>query len=152
MDDIWVRPIKNQDIDDILYLETLCFSTPWSRGALKGEIESNHCARYMVIEKKDRVIGYGGMWIILDEAHITNIAIHPKHRGQGLGEAIMKALIDTAIELKIDSMTLEVRVSNLVAKNLYRKLGFTEVGIRKGYYTDDGEDALIMWKEELQCY
>lgn len=149
MEDILVRPIRIEDLDDVLYLEILCFPTPWSRGALKAEIQDNHCARYVVVEKEDRVIGYGGMWIVLDEAHITNIAVHPNHRGKGLGEAIMKALIDTAVQLGICGMTLEVRVSNSIAHKLYEKLGFFGVGVRKGYYTDDGEDALIMWKEDF---
>ncbi|NLI60594.1 MAG: ribosomal protein S18-alanine N-acetyltransferase [Clostridiales bacterium] len=150
MDDLWVRPMKTEDIDDVLEIEKLCFSTPWSFQSFKAEIEGNYCARYVVAEQGGRVKGYGGMWIILDEAHITNVAVHPDYRGIGIGEAIMKALIKTAVNLKVDGMTLEVRVSNKIAQNLYEKLGFTGVGIRKGYYTDNGEDALIMWKERLR--
>jgi ribosomal-protein-alanine N-acetyltransferase len=149
MDKIWVRPMKREDIRQVLNIERLCFPTPWSYEAFRVELEGNHCARYVVAEQEGMVKGYGGMWIILDEAHITNVAVHPHYRGQGIGEAIMRALIDTAVNLKLGSMTLEVRVSNTIAQNLYKKLGFTGVGIRKGYYTDDGEDALIMWKEKL---
>ena len=148
MDGLWVRPMKSQDIDDVLNIERLCFSTPWSHEAIKAEIESNHCARYVVAELGGVVTGYGGMWIILDEAHITNVAVHPNYRGMGVGEAIMKALIRTASRLKVEGMTLEVRVSNEIAQNLYKKLGFASVGVRKGYYTDNGEDALIMWKDK----
>jgi ribosomal-protein-alanine N-acetyltransferase len=149
MEGLWVRPMKPQDIDDVLYIERTCFSTPWSYDAFKAEIEGNHCARYVVAEQDGKIRGYGGMWIILDEAHITNVAVHPHFRGMGIGEAIMKALIRTAAYLKVESMTLEVRVSNKVAQNLYKKLGFSSVGVRKGYYTDNGEDALIMWKDRL---
>lgn len=149
MEELWVRPMKSQDIDDVLHIERTCFPTPWSYDAFKAEVEENHCARYVVAEIGGRVRGYGGMWIILDEAHITNVAVHPNYRGVGIGEAIMKALIRTAARLKVEGMTLEVRVSNKVAQNLYEKLGFFGVGVRKGYYTDDGEDALIMWKDKL---
>ena len=149
MDEIWVRPMKSKDINQVLNIERLCFSTPWSHEAFKSEIEGNHCARYVVAEQEGKVRGYGGMWIILDEAHITNVAVHPDYRGIGIGEGIMKALINTAAHLKVEGMTLEVRVSNKVAQNLYEKLGFSGVGVRKGYYTDDGEDALIMWKDKL---
>ncbi|NLN42172.1 MAG: ribosomal protein S18-alanine N-acetyltransferase [Clostridiales bacterium] len=146
MDGLWIRPMKVEDIDEVLSIEKLCFSTPWSREAFRAEIERNHCARYVVAELEGKVIGYGGMWIILDEAHITNIAVHPDYRGKGVGEALMKALIGTASRLRVDGMTLEVRVSNVIAQNLYKKLGFVSVGVRKGYYGDNGEDALIMWR------
>lgn len=146
MDGLWIRPMKVEDIDEVLNIEKLCFSTPWSREAFKAEVEGNHCARYVVAELDGRVIGYGGMWIILDEAHITNLAVHPDYRGRGVGEALMKGLINTASRLKVDGMTLEVRVSNHIAQNLYKKLGFVSVGVRKAYYSDNGEDALIMWR------
>ncbi|HZJ58157.1 MAG TPA: ribosomal protein S18-alanine N-acetyltransferase [Clostridia bacterium] len=141
--------MKRGDIRDVLNIEKICFSTPWSYEAFRAELEGNHCARYVVAEQESMVKGYGGMWVILDEAHITNVAVHPHYRGIGIGEAIMRGLIDTAANLKLGSMTLEVRVSNTIAQNLYKKLGFAGVGIRKGYYTDDGEDALIMWKERI---
>lgn len=150
MDDLWVRPMELGDIHEVLYIERLCFPTPWSYNAFRAEIDGNHCARYMVAEENGIVRGYGGMWVVLDEAHITNVAVDPDHRGRGIGEAIMHGLIRTAIQLKVDAMTLEVRVSNKVAQNLYKKLGFIGVGVRKGYYTDNGEDALIMWKENLR--
>lgn len=146
MNDLWIRPMKAEDIDEVLVIESLCFPTPWSREAFRAEIEDNYCARYVVAELEGMVIGYGGMWIIIDEAHITNIAVHPNYRGRGVGEAIMKGLIQTAARLKVEGMTLEVRVSNMIAQNLYKKLGFVAIGVRKGYYTDNGEDALIMWR------
>lgn len=149
MDELWVRPMKLEDIDGVLNIEKSCFTTPWSYGAFRAEILDNHCARYLVAEQEGILKAYGGMWIIINEAHITNVAVHANYRGKGIGEAIMRGLIDTSLRLGIESMTLEVRVSNTVAQNLYKKLGFTGVGVRKGYYTDDGEDALIMWNEKL---
>ncbi|MFY9176133.1 MAG: ribosomal protein S18-alanine N-acetyltransferase [Caldicoprobacterales bacterium] len=148
MEELWIRPMKVEDIDEVLKIERLCFSTPWSREAFRAEIEGNHCARYLVAELGGLVVGFGGMWIILDEAHITNIGVHPHYRGRGIGEAIMRGLIETASRLKVEGMTLEVRVSNVIAQNLYKKLGFVSVGVRKGYYSDNGEDALIMWRNK----
>ncbi len=95
------------------------------------------------------LVGYGGVWINLDEGHITTIAVDPHCRGRSIGELLLNALIDQAIELGAANLTLEVRVSNVVAQSLYRKYGFEVAGRRKRYYTDDGEDALIMWTEKL---
>lgn len=91
------------------------------------------------------IIGYGGMWLMVDEAHITTIAVSPSHRGQGIGELLLNGLIDQAIELRALRMTLEVRLSNESAQRLYLKYGFEPSGTRPRYYTDNGEDALIMW-------
>lgn len=144
-----IRLMELKDIDDVLIIERACFPTPWSRNAFETEIEGNACSRYVVAVDSGRVIGYGGMWLILDEAHVTNVAVHPARRGEGYGEAILRELIRLAKELGRDAITLEVRFSNTIAQNLYRKLGFNGVGLRKGYYSDDGEDALIMWKDGL---
>lgn len=108
----------------------------------------NNFARYLVIKQEDKVIGYGGMWIILDEGHITNIAIHPDFRGIGAGNLILTALIDLCKAEGITALTLEVRASNTIAQNLYYKFGFELEGIRKGYYADNHEDALILWKRK----
>jgi ribosomal-protein-alanine N-acetyltransferase len=95
------------------------------------------------------IIGFAGLWLMVDEAHITTIAIHPDYRGRGLGELELASLIDIAIQIGAKWVTLEVRVSNYVAQNLYRKYGFREAGMRQRYYSDNQEDALIMWTEEL---
>lgn len=95
------------------------------------------------------IIGFAGLWLMVDEAHITTIAIHPDYRGRGLGEFELASLIDIAIQIGAKWVTLEVRVSNYVAQNLYRKYGFREAGMRQRYYSDNQEDALIMWTEEL---
>jgi ribosomal-protein-alanine N-acetyltransferase len=97
------------------------------------------------MEEKDKIIGYCGAWIVVDEAHVTNIAILPAYRGKKLGEALLNKLISIAREMGARSMTLEVRVTNYAAQSLYRKFGFQTGGIRKNYYSDNQEDAQIMW-------
>ena len=140
-----VMPMKGKDIDEVMHLEKLCFPVPWSKDAFRMEVEKNQCARYYIVRMNNQLIGYGGMWLILDEAHITNIAVHPEHRRRGVGRLLMETLMKEAVILKMERMTLEVRVSNKAAISLYKSLGFEEGGIRKGYYSNDREDALIMW-------
>lgn len=140
-----VMPMTKKDIDEVLQLERLCFHVPWSREAFRMEIEKNQCAKYYIVRDNNHLIGYGGMWLILDEAHITNIAVHPDHRRQGVGRLIMETLMKEAAGLNMERMTLEVRVSNKAAIALYKSLGFEEGGIRKKYYSNNLEDALIMW-------
>lgn len=98
-----------------------------------------------------RVAGYGGLWLMVDEAHITAIAVAPPYRGLGVGEQLFLALVDIAREMGAQYITLEVRVSNTVAQNLYRKYGFKETGVRRRYYSDNNEDALIMWSDPLEA-
>ena len=145
-----IREMTLQDLDGVLAIESQSYPTPWSRRAFESELRDNVYAHYFVTEYEDQIVGYFGMWIILDEAHITNIAVSPKMRRQGIGEKMLRFAFEKARELGASKMTLEVRVSNHQAQNLYRKLGFVERGIRKGYYTDTNEDALIMWKEDIQ--
>lgn len=95
------------------------------------------------------IIGFAGLWLMVDEAHITTIAMHPAHRRLGLGEYMLVGLIDIAYSIGAKWVTLEVRVSNYTAQNLYRKYGFREAGIRHRYYSDNQEDALIMWTDEI---
>lgn len=136
-------------LDEVILIEKLSFKTPWSRDSLEYELKRNKCAKYRVIIKDGIVIGYGGMWVMLDEAHITNIAIHPEYREQGFGSILLEDMISTAKKNGIRDMTLEVRVNNINAISLYKKFGFNEVAIRKGYYQDTGEDAIIMWKYNI---
>jgi ribosomal-protein-alanine N-acetyltransferase len=140
-----ILPMTAADVDDVYQLERLCFSLPWSREAFRLEVEQNKCARYFIARVDGRLAGYGGMWLVLDEAHITNIAVHPEFRRKGLGRLILLTLMEEAARLGIERMTLEVRVSNTPAIRLYKALGFEEGGIRKGYYANNREDALIMW-------
>lgn len=142
-----LRRMNLDDIPAIMEIEHEAFTLPWTEEAFRNELTMNHFARYMVIEVDQRIIGYAGMWTIMDEAHVTNIAIREAYRGRRLGEKLLIQLMDWALELGMIRMTLEVRVSNEPAQNLYRKMGFTSAGVRKGYYSDNNEDAMIMWCE-----
>ena len=148
MNNLEIRPFKKEYIDDIICIEELSFSDPWSKDSMEKEL-LNSFARYFVVTYNGKVIGYGGMWLILDEGHITNIAIHPNFRGIGAGNLILKSLISLCKIEHITALTLEVRASNDVAQNLYYKFGFVLEGIRKGYYADNNEDALILWKRNV---
>jgi len=139
------RQMKEEDLNKIMVIEKSSFATPWTYDAFFNELYSNQFAHYVVAEVEDEIIGYCGLWVIIDEGHITNIAILPEYRGKGLGEQLLRAVMETAKGLGAETLTLEVRVSNNVAKGLYRKLGFQDGGIRKSYYTDNFEDALVMW-------
>jgi ribosomal-protein-alanine N-acetyltransferase len=143
--EITFRQMTLDDIDDVLKIEHASFSIPWSRESFYNELVHNNYSNYIVMEWNGQVIGYCGMWLVIDEAHITNVAVLPEFRGKKLGEALMRKAMETAKELGAKTMTLEVRVSNHVAQSLYRKLGFLNGGIRKQYYTDNQEDALVMW-------
>ncbi|RIW29391.1 ribosomal-protein-alanine N-acetyltransferase [Bacillus salacetis] len=145
MSEYTVRLMNTEDLDQVMEVESHSFSIPWSRDAFFNELETNHFATYIVIEDNDQVIGYCGVWIIVDEAHITNIAVLPSYRGRGLGGKLMGSMIEIAKEMGARTMTLEVRVSNDPAQSLYRKFGFHDGGIRKNYYSDNQEDALVMW-------
>lgn len=145
VDSFVFRYMKEEDIDQILEVEHASFATPWSREAFYNEIYNNKFAVYIVLEEDQKIIGYVGAWVVIDEAHITNVAILPSYRGKKLGEALLRKMMSVAKDMGARSMTLEVRVTNNVAQSLYRKLGFQNGGIRKNYYTDNQEDALVMW-------
>ncbi|WP_231578946.1 ribosomal protein S18-alanine N-acetyltransferase [Rossellomorea marisflavi] len=133
------------DVDAVMEIEEQSFTVPWSREAFISEMEENHLSMYIVIEDEGQIAGYCGVWIVVDEAHITNVAVLPSHRGKGYGELLMRKIMEMAIESGARVMTLEARVSNVSAQSLYRKLGFQDGGIRKRYYSDNQEDALVMW-------
>lgn len=141
------RLMNLDDIPTIVEIERESFTSPWSEEAFRVELTQNHFAKYMIMELDDTIIGYGGMWLIIDEAHITNIAVRAKYRGMGYGKKLLKELMKSAHWLGAQRMTLEVRVSNETAQNLYRQMGFKPSGIRPAYYSDNLEDALIMWAE-----
>jgi ribosomal-protein-alanine N-acetyltransferase len=151
MNKFLIRRMIGLDIEGVLEVEVASFTTPWSKGAFESEVYDNELTHYLVIvdTESKQVIGYAGMWIIVDEAHVTNVAILPDYRGRGLGEKLLRCLMSKAKERGATSMTLEVRRSNNEAKGLYTKLGFTARGVRPGYYTDTKEDAIIMWCDTL---
>jgi len=145
-----LRAMQEKDIPQIIEIEKESFPTPWSAYAFKCELADNDFAHYIVItieDNQDLVLGYGGMWLIIDEAHITNIAIASQYRGKKLGDLLMNGLEALAMQKGALRMTLEVRVSNEKAQNLYKNRGFIPSGIRPNYYVAENEDALIMWKE-----
>jgi ribosomal-protein-alanine N-acetyltransferase len=148
MNNIEIIPFDERHVNEVLYISTLSFLTPWTRDSIEKELD-NTFARYVVAKKDDVVIGFGGIWLILDEGHITNIAVHPEFRGIGAGDMIVEALIEVCKLEGINSMTLEVRASNATAQKLYKKHGFIDEGVRKNYYTDTKEDAVIMWRYNL---
>lgn len=140
-----IRWMEERDLDAIMEVEKQCFTLPWSKEAFYNELHQNRFAHYLVLEEDNHVIGYCGAWLVVDEAHITNIAVLPAYQGRGLGKAILSRMIEECKQQAIERMTLEVRASNLVAQSLYKKLGFAEGAIRKNYYSDNQEDAIVMW-------
>ena len=145
-----VRPMTKRDISRVYEIEVQSFRSPWSKLSLLGELH-NDVARYYVAEDEGRVIGYGGMWLLFDEAHITNIAIAPERRGEHLGRYLLYGMMEAAVARGAEKMTLEVRETNLRAQNLYYSFDFTKQGFRKRYYDDTGEGAYLLWNENLSA-
>ncbi len=138
--------MSREDVKEIAELDKKCFALPWSEKSFYDETE-NPLAYYFKASEDGRPIGYAGFWSISGEGGITNIAVLPDYRRRGVGSALMETLIKRASQLKLTLLTLEVRKSNLAAQGLYKKYGFAVLGERKRYYSDNGEDALIMTKE-----
>lgn len=145
--DIILRDMTEDDIEQVLEIESQSFSTPWTRNAFLIELRENMLAQYIVAQVDEKVVGYAGIWKILNEGHITNIAVLKDYRGKGIGNVLIEGLIWYCSKNNLDSMTLEVRESNTVAQNLYKKYGFVNSGIRPKYYGDNGENAIIMWRD-----
>ncbi len=133
------------DIPRVVEIERQSFPTPWPHDAYTHELKENRLASYIVARVDGEIVGFAGMWVIMDEAHITTIAVDPSYRGQHIGERLLVGLIDEALTRRARWMTLEVRKSNTTAQTLYKKYGFREIGTRKGYYSDNREDAVVMW-------
>jgi len=157
--------MRPSDIDAVIPVERASFTTPWPASAFQYDLLHNRYAHYFVVlprsseeerpprpwwrghfqeEGPGMVLGYAGFWALIDEAHLANIAVAPAWRGRGLGELLLVTVIDRAVELGMQVVTLEVRQSNQIAQRLYRKYGFEVAGVRKHYYSDNSEDALIM--------
>ncbi len=139
-----IQPMQAEDLPAVHAIERASFATPWPAYAYRSELETNRLAHYSVAWVGGRIVGFAGMWLMLDEAHVTTFAVDPAWRRQRVGEHLLLALLDEAIRLGAREATLEVRLSNLGARRLYEKYGFQPVGLRPHYYSDDGEDALIM--------
>jgi ribosomal-protein-alanine N-acetyltransferase len=144
-----IEPMRLDDLPAVHAIEAASFTSPWPPHAYQSELESNRLALYLVARAGDVVAAYGGMWLMVDEAHITTFAVHPAWRRQRIGERLLLAFLDIAVERGAHEATLEVRLSNVAARRLYEKYGFRPVGLRPRYYSDDNEDALIMTTEPL---
>jgi ribosomal-protein-alanine N-acetyltransferase len=144
MDEPYLQRLLPQHLEDILLLEQISFADPWSRDSYRHELTGNKLAHYYGCFVKQRLLGFGGFWQILNEGHIANVAVHPDFRGQGLGQLLVAHLMAVCRALGGTVMTLEVRESNLAAQALYNKFGFLSAGIRPHYY-NNGENAVIMW-------
>ncbi|HXO17210.1 MAG TPA: ribosomal protein S18-alanine N-acetyltransferase [Candidatus Dormibacteraeota bacterium] len=145
-----IAPMATSDIATVTRIERVCFSTVWPSDAFYNELSTNKLAHYFVGRFEGRIVAYGGLWVILEDSHVTTLAVDPEYRRRRFGEVLLRRLIDEAIERGAAWMTLEVRESNVAAQRLYRKYGFTTVTMRSGYYSDDNESALIMWAGSLR--
>ena len=146
MADMIIRRGEEKDILAIEELEKQCFATPWSYESLKYDIVENNRALYLVAEIEGEIVGYVGIWKIVDEGHITNVAVSPAHRRKHVASALLETLFRVTERAGVVNHTLEVRAGNEGAIKLYEGFGFKEAGVRKGYYEDNGEDAIIMWR------
>ena len=143
------RLMCEADLDAVMRIECESFISPWSRDMFLNDIARNPAARYLVLERDGVIAGYAGMWLVLDEAQILNVAIAPEYRGQGLSHILLQDMLQLAADSGMTCATLEVRRGNAAARRLYRDHKFVEVGCRKGYYTDTGEDAILMTAIDL---
>ncbi len=150
-DEIVFTRADEEHVAQMYEIELKVFPTPWSYDSLYQDVCGHEIAYYIVGLSNGKVISYAGFWFVLDEAHITNVAVRPEYRRKGIGKKMMELLLEEAKSRGVVSISLEVRVSNKAARELYKGLGFTVAGLRKKYYADNNEDALLMNKmmEEL---
>jgi ribosomal-protein-alanine N-acetyltransferase len=139
-----IEPMQLDDIDDVQRIERASFPVPWPEYALRQELLGNRLAHYLVVRAGHQIVAYAGVWMMVDEAHVTTFAVLPEWRRRGIGARLMLAVMELVKELGARVATLEVRYSNLAARMLYARFGFAPVGVRPRYYSDNGEDALIM--------
>lgn len=150
MTQLTVTGMLSIHVERVLEIEALSFPMPWSRQSFEFELTENEFAYYIVALVNQQVVGYAGAWLVLDEAHITNVAVHPDFRGKKIGRLLMTELIRRVLVKGALKMTLEVRLSNHIAQKLYQSLGFEPMGRRRRYYSDNNEDAIIMWKDLIE--
>lgn len=143
-----IRPMGRRDLEAVMAIDQHCFPVPWSYNAFAAEL-GNVSATYLVAELDGRILGYIGCWIVVDEMHITTLGVDPQLRRRGIGNRLLATVLREALLRGAHRVTLEVRASNHAAQQLYARYGFVPVGRRMRYYTDNGEDALVMWIEDL---
>jgi ribosomal-protein-alanine N-acetyltransferase len=146
MAELVIRKAEIGDVKGLAKIEEACFSTPWSEESLRHDIAENKLATYIVADLEGELIGYIGVWSIVDEGHINNVAVLPRYRKMHVATILMNTMINATEAAGLKSHTLEVRASNTAAQGLYEKFGFKESCRRRGYYEDNGEDAIIMWR------
>lgn len=145
-----IESMTFDDLPAVHAIEKASFAVPWPNDAYRSELTTNRLASYIVARADDDIVGFAGLWVMVDEAHVTTFAVDPRWRRRGVGERLLLGLIDIAVARRAREATLEVRLSNMPARRLYEKYGFRPVGIRPRYYSDNGEDALIMTTEPLE--
>ena len=141
-----IQPMQVEHLPEVQSIERASFTSFWPPHAYRSEIESNRLASYLVATIDDAVVAYGGIWLMVDEAHITTFAVHPAWRRQRIGQQLLLALLDLANRRRAREATLEVRLSNLAARRLYERFGFRQAGVRRGYYQPSGTDAVVMMR------
>ena len=141
-----ILPMTEEHIEQVLQVEEACFSIPWTREDFQREMKENKMAIYRIAVLDDKIVGYAGMWHVVTEGHITNVAVLEQYRRRGVAKALMEEILNIAQQKQMIGITLEVRISNIAAQKLYTKYGFRPEGFRKNYYQDTKEDAVIMWK------
>ncbi len=146
INEIEIVPMDISYLDEVAEIEEDSFSLPWSKKELEREITTNNLGIYIAARHKGHVVGYAGMWHVVTEGHITNVAVKESYRRCGVGTKLVLGLVQIAQEREMIGITLEVRIGNLGAQRLYTKHGFKPEGFRKNYYSDTNEDAVIMWK------
>jgi len=145
-----IEKMSLSHLDDVMEIEEKCYGEHhWSRESFVNEIDNSISEYLCVVNEENKCIGYLGMWKIIDEAHITNFAVHPLFQRKGAGHFLIVNALEKCYENKIKFITLEVRVSNEKAQRIYERFGFKSLGERKHYYQDNGEDAIIMWTENI---
>jgi len=148
--EIKIQPMQKSEVDDVLKIEEQAYGDHhWSKDSFYGELLNDLAYYYSAFDKNGDLVGYAGSWQILDEAHITTIAVKPEFKRKKIGEALLDRIIQECYKNEIKYVTLEVRVSNIAAISLYEKYSFKSLGTRKGYYQNNNEDALIMWTENI---
>lgn len=147
---IRIEKMQKSHVDDVLKIEEQAYGEHhWSKDSFYGELSNDLAFYYSAFDMEGNLVGYAGTWHILDEAHITTIAVRPDLKRKKIGEAILDKILEDCYKDEIKYLTLEVRVSNIPAISLYEKYGFKSLGTRKGYYQNNNEDALIMWTENI---
>jgi ribosomal-protein-alanine N-acetyltransferase len=146
-----IEPMREEDIATVQAIEKDIFLTPWPKNAYQRELSQNRQASYLVMRENNEIVGYGGLWKVFHEAHITTVGVRATEQSKGYGRALFAALVQRSYALGARWITLEVRPSNDHAIRLYEAYGFKAIGRRRGYYTDNGEDALIMWSDSIHA-